>query len=69
MATAATMGKYQPWKKFWPLKAELYSAEEREAMPWLSWKFDAKKPDERPWKEWMLSNQSTVVRRGVGSST
>jgi hypothetical protein len=46
------------------MKIENYTATEREKMPWLTWKFDPKNPTDKPWREWMLANQSTVVRRG-----
>lgn len=60
----AQSAKQQPWKAFWPLKAESYTSEERANMPWLTWKFDPANPTNRPWRKWMLDNQSTVVRRG-----
>jgi hypothetical protein len=61
---AALGAKTQPWKAFWPLKAENYTTEEKAKMPWLTWKFDQSKPTERPWRKWMLENQTTVARRG-----
>jgi hypothetical protein len=64
-STAMGKEKAQPWKDFWPLKAENYTAEQLEKMPWLTWKADPKRPDDRPWKQWMLANQSTVARRGT----
>ncbi|KAH7310954.1 hypothetical protein BKA65DRAFT_161839 [Rhexocercosporidium sp. MPI-PUGE-AT-0058] len=57
--------KEQPWKAFWPPKAEAFSPEEREKMPWLTWKPDGNNTTDRPWRKWMLANQSTVVRRGA----
>ena len=54
----------QPWKAFWPLKAEEFGAEERAGMPWLTWKPDPRKPDEKPWRQWRLANQECVSRRG-----
>jgi hypothetical protein len=59
--------KTQPWKAFWPMKAENYPAEHLKAMPWLTWKPDANKPDDKPWRRWMLDNQSMVLRRGASS--
>jgi hypothetical protein len=63
LSTAAD-AKIQPWKAFWPMKIEDYTAAEREKMPWLTWKYNPKNPTDKPWREWMLANQSTVVRRG-----
>ncbi|KKZ61381.1 hypothetical protein EMCG_03987 [[Emmonsia] crescens] len=65
MGALALPVKEQPWKAFWPLNAEKYSAEEKDKMPWLTWKFDPNKPTDRPWRKWMLENQTTVVRRGA----
>ncbi|EUC45996.1 hypothetical protein COCMIDRAFT_4841 [Bipolaris oryzae ATCC 44560] len=56
--------KAQPWRAFWPPKAEDYTAAEKAEMPWLTWKYDPTKPTDRPWREWMLENQKTVARRG-----
>lgn len=57
--------KHQPWKDFWPLRSDDFSPAEREKMPWLTWKYDPSRPNERPWRGWMLANQSTVARRGA----
>ncbi|KAF6229103.1 hypothetical protein HO133_007217 [Letharia lupina] len=57
----------QPWKAFWPLKAENFKSEERATMPWLTWKPDPKRPDEKPWRQWRLVNQSCVSRRGASA--
>jgi hypothetical protein len=63
--TTISAGKAQPWKNIWPLKAENYTEEEREKMPWLGWKPDPGKPDERPWRQWMSRSNTTVVKRGT----
>ncbi|OIW32923.1 hypothetical protein CONLIGDRAFT_627856 [Coniochaeta ligniaria NRRL 30616] len=57
--------RVQPWKTFWPLKAESYSQEQRADMPWLTWKPNPQQPDEKPWRQWRLENQSCVTRRGA----
>jgi len=61
---AATTTRSQPWKEFWPPNKDSFSPEEQKKMPWLTWKPDPAKPDEKPWRQWMLSEQNTVVRRG-----
>ncbi|CEL02035.1 hypothetical protein ASPCAL01610 [Aspergillus calidoustus] len=61
--TAST--KNQPWKAFWPLDPAKYTEVQRQQMPWLTYKYDPTRPNERPWRKWMLQNQSTVVRRGA----
>jgi len=61
---AVTTTRTQPWREFWPPKKENYSAEEQKKMPWLTWKPDPAKPDDKPWRQWMLAEQNTVVRRG-----
>jgi len=46
----------QPWKKFWPPKAESLVSEDRSGSvtpPWADWKPDPKNPDEKPWIQWM----------------
>jgi len=60
----AVQTKAQPWKAFWPPKADMYTEAERANMPWLTWKYDPKKPTDRPWRSWMLENQKMVTRRG-----
>ena len=64
---AKTVTRTQPWKAFWPLKAENFTAEQRAAMPWLTWKPDPQRPDEKPWRQWRLENQSCVTRRGASA--
>ncbi|RDW85284.1 hypothetical protein BP6252_02874 [Coleophoma cylindrospora] len=65
VSTTSPIIKKQPWKEFWPPNAHGYSEEEKKTMPWLTWKFDEKNPTDRPWRQWMLQNQGTVVRRGA----
>ncbi|KAL4821139.1 hypothetical protein BDW67DRAFT_152160 [Aspergillus spinulosporus] len=57
--------KHQPWKSFWPLDPTKYTEAQRAQMPWLTYKYDPARPNERPWRNWMLQNQSTVARRGA----
>ncbi|KAI1385931.1 uncharacterized protein F4822DRAFT_414492 [Hypoxylon trugodes] len=61
---AATVPKSQPWRAFWPLKKDDYTTEQQQNMPWLTWKPDPNNPENKPWRKWMLAEQSTVVRRG-----
>ncbi|KAI1422499.1 hypothetical protein F5Y12DRAFT_799479 [Xylaria sp. FL1777] len=61
---AGSVPKAQPWKAFWPLSKDGITAAEQSKMPWLTWKPDPARPDDKPWRAWMLAEQSTVVRRG-----
>ncbi|CAN9141961.1 hypothetical protein AA0116_g8471 [Alternaria tenuissima] len=63
-AASQAQAKSQPWRAFWPPRAEQFSEAEKKKMPWLTWKYDPTKPTDRPWREWMLENQKTVARRG-----
>ncbi|KAI0876306.1 hypothetical protein GGS24DRAFT_514258 [Hypoxylon argillaceum] len=51
----ASHTKLQPWKQFFPLEAAPKTAEENPDLsrPWLTWKPDPAKPDEKPWLKWM----------------
>lgn len=45
----------QPWRAYWPPKecvADL-SAEELAAQPWLTWKRDPAKINDKPWYQWV----------------
>jgi hypothetical protein len=64
MSTTSAAAKEQPWRAFWPPKAENYSEQQIQDMPWLGWKFDPSKAEEKPWREWVLKNQSGIARRG-----
>lgn len=45
---------YQPWRAFWPPKnPDRLPADELAAKPWLTWKRDAAKPNEKPWYSWV----------------
>lgn len=53
--------KRQPWREFWPPKnLEQLSAEEREQQPWLTWKRDPSKPNDKPWYQWVNNFGSMV---------
>lgn len=45
---------YQPWREFWPPRnvGDLSEAEIR-AKPWLTWKRDKTKPNDKPWYFWV----------------
>ena len=55
----------QPWKAFWPLNQKMYTTEQQAKMPWLTWKPDPAKPDDKPWRHWRVHNQCNVARRGA----
>ncbi|CAN9168120.1 unnamed protein product [Alternaria alternata] len=63
-AASQIQAKAQPWRAFWPPRAEQFTDAEKEGMPWLTWRYNPAKPTDRPWRDWMLENQKTVARRG-----
>ncbi|KAF2809092.1 uncharacterized protein BDZ99DRAFT_463905 [Mytilinidion resinicola] len=65
MSTTAVRNiKIQPWRQFWPPKAENFSEVQLQKMPWLAWKSDENNLKDAPWREWVLMNQSGIARRG-----
>ncbi|KAK7918289.1 hypothetical protein PG985_010163 [Apiospora marii] len=43
----------QPWREFWPpTNVDAMTPEEVEEQPWLTWKRDPSKPNEKPWYKW-----------------
>ncbi|KAK3377122.1 hypothetical protein B0T24DRAFT_235626 [Lasiosphaeria ovina] len=44
---------YQPWREFWPPNVSVFSKEELASKPWLTWKRDASRPNEKPWYDWV----------------
>jgi hypothetical protein len=61
--------KEQPWKAFWPRKANEATAEELKKMPWLNYEPDPEKPDVKPWYSWMRNDErdpsGIISRRGA----
>jgi hypothetical protein len=53
----------QPWKAFWPPRTENFTEAQLNSMPWLAWEKDSNQASEKPWRSWVLKNQSSV-RRG-----
>jgi hypothetical protein len=52
--TPETGPSYQPWRKYWPQKnIDQLSAEELKQRPWLTWKRDNSKPNDKPWYKWV----------------
>jgi len=55
-ASTTEAKKAQPWKKFWPPSGSRSGSDgtsDSDASPWLNWKPDPNKPDEKPWIQWM----------------
>jgi hypothetical protein len=47
---------YQPWRSYWPTSKTAItalSAEELKAQPWLTWKRDPAKINDKPWYSWV----------------
>ncbi|KAK4201351.1 hypothetical protein QBC40DRAFT_295755 [Triangularia verruculosa] len=52
---------YQPWREFWPPRdVEDLSEAEIRAKPWLTWKRDKTKPNDKPWYFWVNVFESDV---------
>lgn len=66
MSTSAVRGfsKNQPWRQFWPPKAEDFTKVQIQKAPWLAYKVDGSISNAKPWREWVLQNQSGVAKRG-----
>ncbi|KAM5354321.1 hypothetical protein ACJ41O_000970 [Fusarium nematophilum] len=44
----------QPWREFWPPRnLENVSSKELKEKPWLTWKRDPKRPNDKPWYDWV----------------
>ncbi|KAI0416118.1 hypothetical protein F5X98DRAFT_201104 [Xylaria grammica] len=55
LAQKVSHTKLQPWKQFFPPMNTPKAAEDGSdlSQPWLTWKPDPAKPDEKPWIKWM----------------
>ncbi|EFX03010.1 hypothetical protein CMQ_2939 [Grosmannia clavigera kw1407] len=45
---------FQPWRAYWPPSpTQVFSDEEKQAKPWLTWKRDATVLNDKPWYQWV----------------
>jgi hypothetical protein len=45
---------YQPWRTYWPPNnIESLSEDELKSKPWLTWKRESSRPNEKPWYAWV----------------
>jgi hypothetical protein len=45
--------KHQPWRVHWPPQRENFSEEDLKSQPWIGWKRDPKKINDKPWYYWV----------------
>ena len=63
--------KIQPWKAWWPPKnTESLSEEEIARQPWLTWKPDPNRPNDKPWYDWVKTlvydrDQANIENGGI----
>ena len=54
---------YQPWRAYWPPPKSVISAlsaEELKSQPWLTWKRDPAKINDKPWYSWVNVHNSDI---------
>ncbi|PGH01898.1 hypothetical protein GX51_04951 [Blastomyces parvus] len=44
---------HQPWRAYWPPDITGVSEQELSAKPWLTWKHDPMKMNNKPWYDWV----------------
>ena len=52
---------HQPWRAYWPPKnVETLSEDELKSKPWLTWKRDKTRPNDKPWYAWVNNFEGEV---------
>ncbi|EGC47730.1 predicted protein [Histoplasma capsulatum var. duboisii H88] len=55
---------HQPWRAYWPPNLSCVSERELSAKPWLTWKHDPAKMNNKPWYDWVRPDLDLAPSEG-----